>query len=99
MYMGVGTLFCVTLPEEIRYGIGVSICAPSMPLPAEPSTRLSRVVLHEACFCTLTLGMLYLANIALFLATNMGPASLRPMKAGFAVLTSGPAPCANAPAG
>src|SRR6267143_1578437 len=43
MYIGVGWLFCVTLPDEIRYGIGVRICAPSMPLPSEPSTRLSRV--------------------------------------------------------
>ena len=51
MYIGVGTLFCVTLPADIRYGIGVRICAPSMPLPSEPSTRLSRVVPHDACFC------------------------------------------------
>ena len=34
MYIGVGTLFCVTLPAEIRYGIGVRMCAPSMPLPS-----------------------------------------------------------------
>src|SRR5947209_19022170 len=52
MYIGVGTLFCVTLPAEIRYGIGVRICAPSMPLPSEPSTRLSRVAPHVGCFTT-----------------------------------------------
>ena len=34
MYIGVGMLFCVTLPVVIRYGIGVRICAPSMPLPS-----------------------------------------------------------------
>src|SRR5260370_6401858 len=70
MYIGVGWLFCVTLPDEIRYGIGVRICAPSMPLPSEPSTRLSRVVPHEACFCTSTSGMRYLARIPFSLATN-----------------------------
>src|SRR3978361_982818 len=57
MYIGVGWLFCVTLPAEIRYGIGVRMCAPSMPLPSPPSTRLSRVVPHEACFLKSTLLM------------------------------------------
>jgi len=33
------------------------------------------------------------------LATNSGPASLSAMKPSFAVFTSGPAPCAKAPAG
>src|ERR1700709_597837 len=50
MYIGVGWLFCVTLADAVRYGIGVRIGAPSIPLPSEPSTRLSRVVPHEACF-------------------------------------------------
>ena len=72
MYIGVGWLFCVTLPAEIRYGIGVRICAPSMPLPSEPSTRLSRVVPQEACFCTSTSGMPYLAKMPFSLATNSG---------------------------
>ncbi|MGY4435505.1 hypothetical protein ACVWWO_007982 [Bradyrhizobium sp. F1.13.1] len=99
MYIGVGWLFCVTLPAEIRYGIGVRICAPSMPLPSEPSTRLSRVVPQEACFCTSVSGMPYLANRPLSLATNKGPASLSAMKPSFAPLTSGPASCAKAPAG
>src|SRR5580765_3922015 len=77
MYIGVGWLFCVTLPDEIRYGIGVRICAPSIPLPSEPSTRLSRVVPHEACFCTSTSGMPYFAKIPFSLATNSGDASVR----------------------
>ena len=99
MYIGVGWLFCVTLPAEIRYGIGVRICAPSMPLPSEPSTRLSRVVPHDACLATSTSGMPYLANNPLSLATNSGPASLNAMNPSVALVTSGPAPCANAPAG
>ena len=99
MYIGVGWLFCVTLPDEIRYGIGVRICAPSMPLPSEPSTRLSRVVPHDACFCTSTSGMPYLAKMPFSLATNSGAASVSAMKPSLAPFTSGPAPCAKAPAG
>ena len=70
-----------------------------MPLPSEPSTRLSRVVPHEACLATSTSGMPYLANSPLSLATNSGPASLSAMNPSIALVTSGPAPCANAPAG
>src|ERR1700709_2062236 len=99
MYIGVGWLFCVTLPAEIRYGIGVRICAPSIPLPSEPSTRLSRVVPHDACFCTSTSGMPYLAKMPFSLATNKGEASVSAMKPSLAAFTSGPAPSANAPAG
>ena len=33
-----------------KHGMGVRMCAPSMPLPSEPSTRLSRVAPQEACF-------------------------------------------------
>src|SRR3954469_18308759 len=99
IYIGVGTLFCVTLPDEIRYGIGVRICAPSMPLPSEPSTRLSRVVPHDACLATSTSGIPCLAKNPLSLATNNGPASLNAMNPSVALVTSGPAPCANAPAG
>ena len=90
MYIGVGTLFCVTLPDEIRYGIGVRICAPSMPLPSEPSTRLSRVVPQDACFCTSTSGMPYLAKMPFSLATNSGAASVSAMKPSLAPFTSGP---------
>src|SRR5205809_3453282 len=35
----------------------------ALPISSEPSTRLSRVVPHEACFCTSTSGMPYLANM------------------------------------
>src|SRR6266436_2296599 len=98
MYIGVGWLFCVTLPDEIRYGIGVRMCAPSIPLPSEPSTRLSRVVPHEACFCTSTSGMPYLAKMPFSLATNSGAASVNAMNPSLAAVTSGPAPCAEAPA-
>src|SRR3954469_13249766 len=72
MYMGTGTLFCVTLPALMRYGMGVRMCAPSMPLPAEPSTRLSRVVPQEACLSTSTSGMPYLAKRPFSFATNRG---------------------------
>jgi hypothetical protein len=99
MYIGVGTLFCVTLPDEIRYGIGVRMCAPSMPLPSEPSTRLSRVVPHDACFSTLTSGMPYLAKMPFSLATNSGEASVSAMKPSLAPFTSGPESCAKAPPG
>ena len=99
MYIGVGWLFCVTLPAEIRYGIGVRMCAPSMPLPSEPSTRLSRVVPHDACFSTSTSGMPYLAKMPFSFATNSGAASVSAMKPSLAPFTSGPAACANAPRG
>ena len=91
MYIGVGTLFWVTLPAEMRYGMGVRICAPSMPLPSDPSTRLSRVAPHDACFCTSTSGMPYLAKMPFSLATNSGAASVSAMKPRLAFFTSGPA--------
>src|SRR6185503_19349558 len=40
-----------------------------------------------------------LAKIPFSLATNSGEASVRAMKPSLAAFTSGPAPCANAPAG
>src|SRR5690349_21050569 len=89
MYIGVGTLFCVTLPVLMRYGIGVRMCAPSMPLPAEPSTRLSRVVPHEACLTTSTSGMPYLANRPFSLATISGAESVSAMKPRTALVVSG----------
>src|SRR5688572_30482720 len=89
MYMGVGTLFCVTLPVEMRYGMGVRMCAPSMPLPAEPSTRLSRVVPQEACLTTSTSGMPYLAYKPFSLATINGAASVSAMKPSIALVVSG----------
>ena len=87
--MGTGTLFCVTLPVLIRYGMGVRMCAPSMPLPAEPSTRLSRVVPHEACFTTSTSGMPYLAKRPFSLATISGAESVSAMKPSTALVVSG----------
>ena len=89
MYIGVGWLFCVTLPAEIRYGIGVRMWAPSMPLPSEPSTRLSRVVPQEACFATSTSGMPYFANMPFSLATNSGAASVSAMKPSVGLLHLG----------
>src|SRR5262245_59036034 len=83
----------------MRYGIGVRMWAPSMPLASDPSTRLSRVVPHEACFCTSTSGMPCLAKKPLSLATNSGPASVSAMKPSFALVVSGPAaaaPCTPA---
>ena len=79
MYIGVGWLFCVTLPAEIRYGIGVRICAPSIPLAAPPRTRLSRVAAHDACFSTATSGMPYLAKMPFSLAMISGAASVSAM--------------------
>ena len=70
MYIGVGTLFCVTLPAEIRYGIGVRMCAPSMPLPSDPRTRLSRVVPQDACFVHLDVRHAVLGEEALLLGNE-----------------------------
>jgi len=91
-------LFCVTLPDEIRYGIGVRICAPSMPClpsPAQvvaggaPGGLLLHLDVRHAVFGeqTLVLGDEQRASIA------------ERDEAEFAVFTSGPAPCAKAPAG
>ena len=99
MYIGVGMLFWVTFPAEIRYGMGVRMCAPSMPLPSPPSTRLSRVAPHEACLATSTSGIPCLAKSPFSLATNSAPASVSAMKPSVAFFTSGPAPCANTPPG
>ena len=71
------------------------IWAPSMPLPSEPSTRLSRVAPHDACLSTSTSGMPCLAKIPFSLATNSGAASVSAMKPSRAAFTSGPAACAT----
>src|ERR1041385_955946 len=70
-----------------------------MPLPSPPSTRLSRVAPHDACFITSVSGTPYLAKMPFSLATNSGAASVSAMKPSLAPLTSGPAPCAKAPDG
>ena len=69
--------------------MGVRIWAPSMPLPSEPSTRLSRVVPQEACLATVTSVMPYLSNRPFSLATNRGAASVSAMKPSVALLVSG----------
>src|SRR5215510_14431538 len=73
------------------------MCEPSMPLPSEPRTRLSRVVPHEACFCTSTPGIPYLAKIPFSWATKSGAASVRAMKPSAALVTSGPEDSACTP--
>src|SRR5438128_612577 len=65
--------------------------APSIPLPAEPSTRLSRVVAQEACLATSTPVIPYLANSPFSAATISGEASVRAMKPSVALVVSGPA--------
>ena len=79
--------------------MGVRMCAPSMPPPPEPSTRLSRVAPHEACFATSTSGMPYLANSPFSLAMISGEASVRAMKPSVTLSVSTRLPCANAPDG
>ena len=98
MYIGVGTLFCVTLPLLMRYGMGVRMCAPSIPLPAEPRTRLSRVVPQDACFATSTSGMPCLAKRPFSLAMISGDASVSAMNPSTAFVTSGCAPARTAAA-
>src|SRR5215831_2297611 len=58
----------------IWYGLGVRMCAPSMPPAPEPSTILSRVVPHEACLAMLVSVMPYLSNSFFSLATMSGEA-------------------------
>ncbi len=65
-----------------------------MPLPAEPSTRLSRVVPHEACLTTSTSGMPYLAKKPFSLATISGAASVSAMNPSTAFVVSGVAAAA-----
>ena len=60
---------------------------------------LSRVVPHEACLATLASVMPYLSKIFFSLAMISGAASVSAMKPRVTLLVSGPAACANAPAG
>ena len=99
MFIGVGLFSAVVVPIVIWYGIGVRMCAPSMPPPPEPSTRLSRVVPHDACLATLTSVMPYLSNSPFSLAMISGEASVSAMKPSVTLLVSTPAPCAKAPDG
>ena len=103
MYIG-SRLDCsaITLPVEIsRCTFGRRICAPSMPLALVPSTMLSRVAPHEACFGDLHVGQAVLGEDALFLGDDqrrgVGERDVAELRA---LVTSGPAAaCANAPAG
>src|SRR5512135_3605294 len=65
--------------------------APSIPLPADPRTRLSRVVAHDACLATSTLPTPYLAKSPFSAATISGAASVSAMKPRIALSVSGPA--------
>src|SRR5215207_8738092 len=98
-YIGTGLFSGVVRPSEIWYGLGVRMCAPSMPPDPEPSTMLSRVVPHEACLATLASVMPYLSNSFFSLAMISGEESVSAMKPSVTLLVSGPAPCAKAPAG
>ena len=60
-----------------------------MPLPAEPSTRLSRVVPHDACFVTSTSGMPCFEKKPFSFAMINGEASVSAMKPKTALVTSG----------
>jgi hypothetical protein len=99
MYIGVGLFSAVVVPMVIWYGLGVRMCAPSMPPAPEPSTMLSRVVPHEACLATLASVMPYLSNSFFSLAMISGEASVSAMKPKVTLLVSGPLACANAPDG
>src|SRR6476469_6880448 len=69
--------------------MGLKICAPSMPFPAEPSSKLSRVTGQEACFSSLISVMPYLANKPFSTAIIKGAESVRAMNPSLAVVTSG----------
>src|SRR5471030_744239 len=70
-----------------------------MPPASEPSTRLSRVVPHEACLAMSASVTPYLSKIFFSLAMISGEASVSAMKPSFTLLVSGPAACAKAPDG
>ncbi|MCY1242240.1 hypothetical protein D9M72_551910 [compost metagenome] len=70
-----------------------------MPAPAEPSTRLSRVVPQDACLTTSTSVMPCLSKNPFSLAMINGAESVRAMKPRTALVVSGPADCAKAPVG
>src|SRR3569832_2141808 len=99
--MFIGSLpLLVTLPDAIRYGMGVRICAPSMPPRPPPISILSRVVPQEACFASLTSGMPNLAKNPFSLAMISGEESVSAMKPKVAVVVSGAtAAAAQAPPG
>jgi hypothetical protein len=70
-----------------------------MPPAPPPSTRLSRVVPHDACLATLASVMPYLSNSFFSLAMISGEESVSAMKPSVTLLVSGPLVCAKAPPG
>src|SRR3981081_4638345 len=72
MYIGTGLFSGVVRPSVIWYGLGVRMCAPSMPPEPEPSTTLSRVVPHDACLAMLASVMPYLSKSFFSLPTPRG---------------------------
>ena len=89
MYIGSGCLLLVIVPAVSSSGIGVRMWAPSMPPPALPSSRLSRVAAQEVCFTTFTSGMPCLVKKPFSRAMIRGEASVRAMKPRVAPGTSG----------
>lgn len=65
------------------------MCAPSMPPPLEPSSKLSRVTGQDACFAICTSFMPYFSNKPFSLAIISGAESVRAMNPNLAVVTSG----------
>ena len=70
--------------------------APSMPLRAEPSTRLSRVVPQDDCLSTSTSVMPCLAKKPFSSATKSGAASVSAMNPSLAFVVSSAPPAARA---
>src|SRR3954471_16542753 len=71
-----------------------------MPPRPPPSSKLSRVVPHDACFASLTSGMPNLANRPFSLAMINGEESVSAIKPRVAVVVSGASPvAAQAPPG
>ncbi len=69
--------------------MGVKICAPSIPPPPEPSSKLSRVTGQEACFSTLTSVIPYFLNNPFSRAIINGAESVKAINPNLAVVTSG----------
>ena len=75
------------------------MCAPSIPPPVDPVSKLSRVTGQEACLTTETSFIPYLANKPFSLAIIKGAESVRAMNPNLAVVTSGASPAAILVAG
>src|SRR3982751_6194793 len=71
------------------------MCAPSMPLLLEPSTRLSRVAPQDDCLVTSTSVMPCFLKKPFSSATKSGAASVSAMKPSLAGFVSSAVPCAR----